>query len=209
MVPCSGVVLAGGASRRIGTSKANPLLAGRSLLAWQAEKLRILGIQDIMLSGKDCPELPGTRVIPDKLPGWSPLGGLYSCFHAAENARCMVLNAVARRYGSPWAVHIELARKMSRNFADRQKVNKQYQENRAANERLIKQIEEIKGSRATGQELVKFKLFRDQLVLQNGKFCRMISAVGHMTESFARCLTQDRVPLELPVLIPLESCRYE
>lgn len=45
-----------------------------------------------MLSGKDCPELPGTRVIPDKLPGWSPLGGLYSCFHAAENAHCLVLS---------------------------------------------------------------------------------------------------------------------
>ena len=82
MAPCSGVVLAGGASRRMGTSKANPLLEGRSLLAWQAEKLRILGIQDIMLSGKDCPELPG----------WSPLGGLYSCFHAAENAHCLVLS---------------------------------------------------------------------------------------------------------------------
>ena len=92
MAPCSGVVLAGGASRRMGTRKANLLLAGRSLLAWQVEKLRMLGIQDIMLSGKDCQELPGTRVIPDELPGRGPLGGLYSCFHAAENARCLVLS---------------------------------------------------------------------------------------------------------------------
>ena len=41
-------------------------------------------------------------------------------------------------------------------------MDKQYQENQAANERLMKQIEEIKGDRATGQDLVKFKLFRDQ-----------------------------------------------
>ena len=80
----------------------------------------------------------------------------------AVSQTCKVMNAVVRRYGSPQAVHIELAREMSRNFADRQKIDKQYQENRAANERLIKQIEEIKGRRATGQDLVKFKLFRDQ-----------------------------------------------
>ena len=80
----------------------------------------------------------------------------------AISQTCKVVNAVVRRYGPPQAVHIELAREMSRNFADRQKIDKQYQENRAANERLIKQVEEIKGSRATGQDLVKFKLFRDQ-----------------------------------------------
>ncbi len=80
----------------------------------------------------------------------------------AVSQTCKVINAVVRRYGSPQAVHIELAREMSRNFADRQKMDKQYQENRAANERLIQQVEEIKGSRATGQDLVKFKLFRDQ-----------------------------------------------
>ena len=80
----------------------------------------------------------------------------------AVSQSCKVINAVVRRYGSPQAVHIELAREMSRNFADRQKMDKQYQENRAANERLMEQIEELKGSRATGQDLVKFKLFRDQ-----------------------------------------------
>ena len=80
----------------------------------------------------------------------------------AVSQTCKVMNAVVRWYSSPQAVHIELAREMSRNFADRQKMDKQYQENRAANERLIKQIEKIKGRRATGQDLVKFKLFRDQ-----------------------------------------------
>lgn len=80
----------------------------------------------------------------------------------AISQTCRVINAIVRKYGSPQAIHIELAREMSRNFADRQKMDKQYQENQAANERLMKQIEEIKGDRATGQDLVKFKLFRDQ-----------------------------------------------
>lgn len=80
----------------------------------------------------------------------------------AVSQTCKVINAVARRYGSPQAVHIELAREMSRNFQDRQKMDKQYQENRAANDRAMAQIEEIKGGRATGQDLVKWKLFREQ-----------------------------------------------
>ena len=80
----------------------------------------------------------------------------------AVSQTCKVINAIVRKYGSPQSVHIELAREMSRNFADRQKIDKQYQENQAANARLMEQIEEIKGSRATGQDLVKFKLFRDQ-----------------------------------------------
>lgn len=92
MPPLSGIVLAGGASRRMGTSKAEMLLEGKSLLTWQVEKFQMLGIRDIMLSGKDCPELPGTRVIPDELPERGPLGGLYSCFRAAENSQCMVLS---------------------------------------------------------------------------------------------------------------------
>lgn len=80
----------------------------------------------------------------------------------AISQTCKVINAVVRRYGSPQAVHIELAREMSRNYADRQKMEKRYQENRKVNEGLMQQVEEIKGSRATGQDLVKFKLFRDQ-----------------------------------------------
>ena len=47
------------------------------------------------------------------------------------------------------------------------------------------------------------------MVRQNGKRYRMISAVGRMTESFARVLAQPSSSLELPELIPLESYRYE
>ncbi len=80
----------------------------------------------------------------------------------AISQTCKVINAIVRKYGAPQSVHIELAREMSRNYRDRQKMDRQYQENQAANARFMEQIEEIKGSRATGQDLVKFKLFREQ-----------------------------------------------
>lgn len=91
-IPISGIVLAGGVSRRMGTGKAELLLEGRPLLAWQVEKLQTLGISDILLSGKNCLELPGTKIIPDELPDRGPLGGLYSCFRTAENPHCLVLS---------------------------------------------------------------------------------------------------------------------
>ena len=80
----------------------------------------------------------------------------------AISQTCKVVNAIIRRYGAPQKIHVELAREMSRNFEDRMKMDKKYQENHAANQRLIDQIEKIKGGRATGQDIVKFKLFRDQ-----------------------------------------------
>lgn len=89
----------------------------------------------------------------------------------AVSQTCKVVNAIVRRYGSPQAIHIELAREMSQNFSDRQKMDKRYQENQAKNARAMKQIEEIKGGRPTGQDLVKFKLFQEQneICLYSGK----------------------------------------
>ena len=88
----SGIVLAGGQSRRMGRNKSELRLNGKTFLELQTDKLRALGIEDIMLSGADCPTLPGTRVIPDEYPGRGPLGGLHACLRAAENHACLVLS---------------------------------------------------------------------------------------------------------------------
>lgn len=80
----------------------------------------------------------------------------------AVSQTCKVVNAIIRKYGPPQMIRVELAREMSRNFNDRHKMDKQIEENHAANDRLMEQIEEIKGGRPTGQDLVKFKLFREQ-----------------------------------------------
>lgn len=73
-----------------------------------------------------------------------------------------VLNAIIRKYGSPQCISIELAREMQKNFDERRKLEKQNEENRSKNEKTMAQIEEMKGSRPTGLDLVKFKLFQEQ-----------------------------------------------
>ena len=91
----SGIILAGGASRRMGQNKAELRLMGKTLLQRQADKLYALGIQDVMLSGAGCPALPGMRVIPDEHPGKGPLGGLHACLRAAQNPSCLVVSVDA------------------------------------------------------------------------------------------------------------------
>jgi len=73
-----------------------------------------------------------------------------------------VINAVVRTYGPPDVVRIELAREMSQNFDERRKTEKRMENNRAANERVKEQIREYKGDRATGLDIVKFKLYQEQ-----------------------------------------------
>lgn len=82
-----------------------------------------------------------------------------------------VVNAVVRTYGLPDVVRVELAREMSQNFDERRKTEKRQDENRAANERAKEQIAEYKGDRATGLDIVKFKLYREQdgVCLYSGK----------------------------------------
>lgn len=88
----SGAVLAGGASRRMGRDKRALRLNGRTLLEIQVDKLRALGVGEILLSGAGCPPLPGTRVIPDEYPGRGPLGGLHACLRAARHPVCLVVS---------------------------------------------------------------------------------------------------------------------
>lgn len=85
----SGIVLAGGRSRRMGREKAALELMGKTLLQRQVEKLRALGIQDIMLSGTDSQF--DARAVPDEYIGKGPLGGLHACLRAARNPACLVV----------------------------------------------------------------------------------------------------------------------
>lgn len=74
-----------------------------------------------------------------------------------------VVNAIIRRYGtSPVYVNIELAREMSKDFAERAKIKKQNDENRSKNDRIKDQVAEYKHGTATGLDIVKMKLFNEQ-----------------------------------------------
>lgn len=73
-----------------------------------------------------------------------------------------VVNAVIRRYGSPVAVNVELAREMGRSFQERRDMMKSMEDNNAENE---KRTEELKGygvAHPNGLDIVKLKLYKEQ-----------------------------------------------
>ena len=74
----SAAVLAGGLSSRMGRDKAALPFGGTTLLGFQVQKLRFLGMEDIMISGTE-QQIPGTRPIPDVYPHKGPLSGIHAC----------------------------------------------------------------------------------------------------------------------------------
>ena len=87
----SGIVLAGGRSTRMGTDKTDLLIDGRTFLENQVRKLQYLGAGEILISGRSS-SLPGTRSVPDLVPGLGPLGGLCSCFPTCGYASALVIS---------------------------------------------------------------------------------------------------------------------
>ena len=85
----SAVILAGGRSSRMGADKAALPFRGGTFLSRQTEKLRALGIRDIVIAGYPAPE--GARAVEDILPGRGPLSGIHAGLNAVENDRALVL----------------------------------------------------------------------------------------------------------------------
>lgn len=73
-----------------------------------------------------------------------------------------VLNAITRKYGEPQLVCIELARDLSKDFKERKDIENTQKENRAKNEAIVEQIKSYGKIKPTGEDIVKFKLWREQ-----------------------------------------------
>ena len=75
-----------------------------------------------------------------------------------------VINAIIREHNdSPIFINIELARELSKNFDERNKIKKSQDENKTANERLMDKIRtDFHKNNLTGMDLVKLKLFEEQ-----------------------------------------------
>lgn len=75
-----------------------------------------------------------------------------------------VVNAIIREQGeNPVNIHLELAREMSKNFQQRNDLDKAMKDNNAENERLMKDLHELfPGRNITGQDLVKYRLWKEQ-----------------------------------------------
>ncbi len=87
----SAIILAGGLSSRMGSCKAELIWNGVTLIEHQVNKLRELGIDDIIISGYSKP-VEGTRFVMDKYPLKGPLGGIHAGMLAAENSTCLVVS---------------------------------------------------------------------------------------------------------------------
>ena len=97
----SGVVLAGGFSKRMGTDKAELKLGNLTLLEIQVGKLREIGIEDIMVSGYSRP-VEGTRLIGDIYPHRGPMSGIHACLKAAKNPACLVVSVDVPLFPKEW-----------------------------------------------------------------------------------------------------------
>ena len=75
-----------------------------------------------------------------------------------------VVNCIIREQNSsPAYINIELARELSKNFQERNEIDKRNKENRAVNERAIKRLEEeFNILNPTGLDIVKLKLYDEQ-----------------------------------------------
>ena len=90
--PTTGVILAGGHSRRMGQNKAVMRLGGQRLLERVVQVMRAV-CPDLLLI-TNTPELYGDlglRMAPDVLPGKGSLGGIYSALYHAATPCCLVV----------------------------------------------------------------------------------------------------------------------
>lgn len=72
------------------------------------------------------------------------------------------VNAIIDKYGSPSAIFIELAREVSKDFAERHKLEKQMEENAQNNENIKKQLQEMGIPNPKGEDVLKFRLYEQQ-----------------------------------------------
>ncbi|MCB1559655.1 MAG: type II CRISPR RNA-guided endonuclease Cas9 [Xanthomonadales bacterium] len=92
----------------------------------------------------------------------------------ALNQTRKVVNAIIREYGSPAAVHIEMARDLSRPLDERLKVGKAQKEYAEENEKARSELAALLGgTRPKGRMFEKYRFYREQ----GGKCAYCISAL--------------------------------
>lgn len=106
----SGVVLTGGASRRMGRDKALVEVGGRALAARVAQVLQDAGADEVFAVGGAFDALGdlGLHPVPDDFPGEGPLGGLLTALSHASSPLVAVL-ACDLPAAAPSAVRLVVA----------------------------------------------------------------------------------------------------
>ena len=88
----TGVILAGGQSRRMGFNKAQAEMHGESMLIRMIDKLKEITQTIVVSSGNvSYPNIPYPQ-IPDEFPQCGPLGGIYSVLKASSTSLNLVVS---------------------------------------------------------------------------------------------------------------------
>ncbi|MDR1310595.1 MAG: type II CRISPR RNA-guided endonuclease Cas9 [Burkholderiaceae bacterium] len=82
-------------------------------------------------------------------------------YRALNQARKLI-NAIVREYGPPAAVHIELARDLSRSLEDRQDIQKGQKRFQTEKEKAGEAFMSVFGREPKGPDLLKYRLYREQ-----------------------------------------------
>jgi molybdenum cofactor guanylyltransferase len=88
----TGIVLAGGQSRRMGTDKSVMKLNGKLLVEYSIDALKPLCNKVVISSNKFIYDFTGCEVWPDELPGQAPMIGIYSCLKRSETDINIILS---------------------------------------------------------------------------------------------------------------------
>lgn len=80
----------------------------------------------------------------------------------ALNQSRKMINAIIRKHGMPSAIHIELPRDIGRSFSERKKIEADQETYRKNKEQDVKTFERNFGFTPRGDELIKWRLYREQ-----------------------------------------------
>ena len=90
----SAVLLSGGYSSRMGRNKAELPFGGMRMIDWQLRRLRMLGIDEVLIAGYEGSVERG-HCVPDIVPHRGPLSGIHAGLAAAKKEACLVLSVDA------------------------------------------------------------------------------------------------------------------
>jgi molybdenum cofactor guanylyltransferase len=88
----TGIILAGGKSRRMGMEKGLVEFQGHPLIHWSVSVLKEACSEIIISSNSRCYDYLCLKVVPDLYTDSGPMGGIYSCLLESENRVNLVLS---------------------------------------------------------------------------------------------------------------------
>ena len=92
MTKLTGIILAGGKSRRMGAEKGLLRLGSKYMIELAIDALEPLCDQIIISENTDAYDFLGYKVVPDYIPNSGPMGGIYSGLRESENDLNIVLS---------------------------------------------------------------------------------------------------------------------